>query len=250
MNALRSLIFGFTCMCSAALAQSITPNATLIPLPAATFGGSGIPNTSVAVTNVGNVTLGLSAAARFDNPTVTNNGAGTFYALAGVDNHTPSPGDPYALWNFNYYIGGTITDYNYKLFYDFDPAANTEESAHGVFSLLGAQINQIFTGPPLNLNVFPSQNSLNLGMNFLETPPIPLVLQPPAFSPFNPNALGSYTFALVAYAKEGDGGGGFGAEVGRTAMQVSAVPEPETYALLLAGLSAITFVARRRRQQA
>ena len=246
MNAMKLLVLGLLWATGAVLAVPITPNSTLIPLPAATFGGSGIPNTSVAVTNVGNVTLGLSAAARFDNPTVTNNGAGTFYALAGVDNHAPSPGDPYALWNFNYYIGGTITDYNYKLFYDFDPGVGTDESLHGVSSLLGAQIDVSF--PTLGV-VFPSQNSLNLGMNFLQTPPVPLVLQPPAFSPFNPNAVGSYTFALVAYEKTG-GGGGFGAEVGRTAMEVTAVPEPGTYALLLAGLSAVTFVARRRRKQA
>ena len=35
--------------------------------------------------------------------------------------------------------------------------------------------------------------------------------------------------------------------VGRSGLKVNAVPEPETYALMLAGLSAVGFIARRRR---
>ena len=80
-------------------------------LPQATFGGSGIPNTSVAITNVdyqgGAITLGLSAAQRFSNPVVTDDGAGTFFATAGADTLNGQP--TYAMWNFNAYFSYTGT---------------------------------------------------------------------------------------------------------------------------------------------
>ena len=44
---------------------------------------------------------------------VTNNGAGRFFASAGVSSIAPSLGDPYARWNFNFYLNGTLSDYNY-----------------------------------------------------------------------------------------------------------------------------------------
>jgi len=47
--------------------------------------------------------------------------------------------------------------------------------------------------------------------------------------------------------------GGFGRNIvgsGATIAQVHAVPEPETYALMLAGLGLLSFVARRRKQKA
>ncbi|MBP6899127.1 MAG: PEP-CTERM sorting domain-containing protein [Burkholderiaceae bacterium] len=59
---------------------------------------------------------------------------------------------------------------------------------------------------------------------------------PGAFTP------GSYFFEVT-----GAGAGTSGGRFAYTASAVSAVPEPETYALLFAGLGVVGFVARRRR---
>src|SRR4051812_27858749 len=82
------------------LQAQFVPTGTNGALPAANFGGSGIPNTSVMQRQYDGVTLGLTASARFSNPTVTDNGAGTYFATTGND------GGGLARWNFDYFIGG------------------------------------------------------------------------------------------------------------------------------------------------
>jgi len=55
---------------------------------------------------------------------------------------------------------------------------------------------------------------------------------------------GSYSLEIHGTLKGGYKGNSYG---GNFVTQLSPVPEPETYALLLAGLGAVGFVARRRR---
>ncbi len=225
---------------SAALAAPVTPTFTVFgPLSGATFGGSGIPNDRVAQTTTvaSGVTIALSATPRFGGPAVSDNGAGVYTVQAGASTVAPSPANPYALWNFNFYVGDTaaIDDLGFRLFWDFDPAAGTDQASLGVigFNCLGL---------PNNLG----QNSWNLGMDFLASNAFGVV--PPA-GVFDPNATGQYSFLLAAYETTGAGQ----VELGRVAIHVNvvapgSVPEPGTMALaglaLLATLPALRLRAR------
>lgn len=216
-------------------------------LPAASFGGSGIDNNSVAIRTIKmgtkTITLGLTATSRYGSPAVGNNGAGVFTAQVGEDSSAAG----YAGWNFNYYInvaGGNNSDYRYKLFYDADPGVGTDSTALGVLNI-----------PSLSeLNY---QNSMNLGFGYLKTGTTTVLflgtiaapgVTKPAFSFFDPTVSGQYSFSLVAYAKAGLMG--YGDPLGRSSItvNVSAVPEPATmvmFSLLTVGAAG----AYRRKQR-
>jgi len=218
-NLLLGLACGTLALAVTVEAAPIVPTYTTFgPLPEATFGGSGIPNNAVAIFTYGNVTLGLTAHQRYSNPPVGNNGAGDFYAVKGGDIYSGTNSNPaYARWNFGWYVLNTgSSNYIVDLLYDLDPAAGTDESAHGVLTSIL---------PP---NSTPYQNSWNLGMSTLFG------------GSFNPNVSGEYTFALILrdYLS--------GQELGRTAIRVNVVPEAgTTVGLLGLGLAGLTLLRRR-----
>lgn len=188
---------------------------------AATFGGSGIPNGAVASSLVGNNgVLGLTATQRYSNPTVTNNGAGLFFAPPGVDQtNATSIASSYARWNFNFYIdNGSNTGLAYQLFMDVNPNLGQSFVSWGPSAVAGV-----------------SQDSWNLGYNSFESGL--------GYS-FDPTVDGVYTFKLTASDVTGR-------QVAMTSIDVQVgngtnVPEPTTLALVglaIAGMG----VARRRK---
>jgi hypothetical protein len=202
--------------------------ATLVPashtfgaLPVATFGGSGIPNTDVAITTLnptaGTVTLGLTATPRFANPALGNDGVGRFFAQQGVDaTSAGSIAAQLAQWNFGFYVGGdaaALAQYTFQLLFDVD--ASSGESFLAV-PLAGA-----------------AQDSWNLGFDSFEAAG--------GYS-FNPNTAGEYSFKLNAF----DSAGAL-ADSSFIVVQVGNVPEPTTIVLVGLALAGMTVALRSRK---
>lgn len=213
-------------------------------LPAATFGGTGIPNSAVAISQstIGSntVTLGLSATPRFSSPNPTNDGMGAFTVSVGES----SPG--LSLWNFSYYANisgpGTFADYRFELSYDLDSAAATDLSAHGVVSLNGGVV--LAGGFPALSSTKTVQGSENAGFAYLTTTIPGVVTAPSPVVSFDPNATGEYTFQLRVY--DSLIGGNL---VDQVSISVAAIPEPTAAlfgALMTTGLGLM--IGRRRRE--
>jgi len=231
MNFASKLLLSATlAFASLSASASLTPQYdTFGALPAANFGGTGISNAAVAVDTftgrnifgqaTGTITLGLTVTPRYANQAVTNNGAGVFYAAAGVDQtNASSIAQQLATWNIDYYIGGNTfgNPYVYTLLFDVDPSAN--ENFKTV--LLGAN----------------SQDSTNLGFNLAEF----------FYSySFDPSAIGQYSFILQATNMF------TGSIVGKTSVLVNVaanqIPEPASLALVALGLMGVAAVSRRRK---
>lgn len=219
--------------------QVITPHGDFGPQPTMTFGGSGIPTDWVLTnSNAGQVgvTLALTAHQRYDNPALTNDGAGTFQAGSGIDTNAPSPGDPYALWNWGWYVGGTnLSSFGYRFYYDFNPAVGNDRSDHGLVEWGVGMVTGV------------QQNSWNNGMDFLTldfSVPGVITWTSPSFGAFDPSVSGEYTYLLEMFSDNGViGSVGMAVRVG----DISTVPEPATMTLLATGLAGMAAARRKRR---
>lgn len=236
-----------------AQATTVIPTfSTFGALPDATFGGTDISNQDVAITTIldgsNTITLGLTANQRFsENPSVTNDGAGTFTGVAGL---TTPPGTtiPGATWSFNYFIdiagGGQLTDYNFELLYDFDPSAGTDVEDLGVLSgnslaFLSGDTDAVGN---INPNTTRLEGSQNLAFDFLSTSFPGFIIAPGV--PFDATAIGEYSFLLSATDLGGD-------LLGSSGINVNVVPVPLPAALPFAvgGLGLLGLLSYRRKKK-
>lgn len=218
----------------AAFATPVTPTFSSIgSIPGANYGGNNNPP-DVAITtftdaNNNTVTLGLAAQNRYNNTSVTDNGAGTYYALTG--SNKGGPGNPSsftgALWNFDFYFDSTGGNYTYQLLYGTD--------ASSLITINPAAVGD--NTHPLAPKVG-GENSENL--LFGDFGGVANTLA------FNPNAVGIYSFELIALLD--------GRQVGQAvAINVSVGSAPDvssTAGLLGLGVVGLMLVNFRRTRMA
>lgn len=197
-----------------ALISFVSPAAAVVTfdqdLAAGWAPGTGTVNGHFAVdTEANGVELGLRAAIRFVGPiTPTGN---VYFAPTGS---TP-PGR--ALWNFEFSVNPGSYLNTYSVLTISGPGGSSPYNVQLIPD------NEPAGGPLY-------QNSENLGFAFLGGP-----------INFDPNASGIYTFDLKLFSSEN-------LQLGNVSIQVNAVPEPSTWAMLILGFAGIGFLAYRRQR--
>lgn len=217
-------------------------------LPQATFGGTQIPTNPTAISTIAGldddmITFGLSATQRFNNPALSNDGNGTYFAGTGSNDGTPgsNAGLLGSTWNINFFVeiegddGNEIGDYGIQLLYDFDPGVDTDESALGVIESGDEFPGQLSQGsqnllfPFLAVSVDPLEFDLGGGVivNFGGS------ITAPGGS-FDPTALGQYSFALRSTVLDAG-----------VSINVETIPLPGAAILLLTALGGLLVVRRK-----
>ncbi|KRR27863.1 hypothetical protein CQ14_08465 [Bradyrhizobium lablabi] len=172
--------------------------------------GSGTSNGHFTVDSEDNgVELGLRASLRFIGPITPT---GNLY-IAPAGNSSGK-----ALWNFEFSVNpGSLT------------------GTHSLLTITGPggslAFDPIIIGDNTPIGGPLYQNSENLGFAFLGGP-----------INFNPNVSGVYTFDLKLFSAENR-------QLADVSIQVNAVPEPSTWAMLILGFAGVGFMAYRRKSR-
>jgi hypothetical protein len=173
--------------------------------------GTGTSNGNFAVDTEDNgVELGLRASIRFVGPITPT---GNLY-IAPVGSTPPGR----ALWNFEFSVNPGSLVNTHSLLTITGPGGSFAFDPKTYFG------DNTPVGGPLY------QNSENLGFSIF-----------PGLN-FNPNASGIYTFDLKLFSSDDR-------QLGDVSIQVNAVPEPSTWAMLILGFAGIGFMAYRRKSR-
>jgi len=179
--------------------------------------GTGNSNGNWTISTESGVELALRAKNRQTLATIDGS-SGTYFAETGLC--LTCTGAPKAMWSYEFSVNsGNVSGLTYRLGIDHDPSAAIN------YAVVDPQTywadNAIAPGAFIGF-----QNSENV--RFGDTPG----------GIFNVNTPGNYSFKLEAWN---------GATmVNSTTMNVQVVPEPETFALMFAGLGALGLALRRR----
>jgi hypothetical protein len=198
-----------------ALTSSISPASAVVTfdqsLASGWTQGTGTTNDHFTVdTEANGVELGLRASLRFVG-SITPTGD-----LYTVPAGSASPNR--AFWNFEFSVNRGLYTNTYSVLTITGPGGSS------TYNLQLIPDNTPGGGPLY-------QNSENLGFGFLGGP-----------INFDPNATGLYTFDLALFSSEN-------VQLGDVSIQVNAIPEPSTWAMLILGFAGIGFMAYRRKAQ-
>ena len=191
-----------------------------VATPGVYFGTGGVTNGNFTISTDNGVELALRAKNR-ETFALLDGSSGTYYADTGLC--ATCTGVPKALWSYEFSVNsGAITGLTYRLGIDHDPSAATNYAF--VDPTTYWSDNAMAPSPFIGF-----QNSQNV--RFGDTPG----------GIFDVNQAGLYSVTLEAWN---------GASMVNSVtmqVQVGPVPEPETYALMLAGLVGMGAIVRRRR---
>ncbi|WP_377154882.1 flocculation-associated PEP-CTERM protein PepA [Roseateles sp. UC29_93] len=217
--------------------------------------GSAFTADNLLVSNYSTITFGAGnsfteagylsiSAAQLGGLTLPSNGLNSdygFYIQFSGTGTLTTPGNPGTTPTLGALNSLTYTLYGYNGTSSFGFAGNTPtETATGEVALAtGSLVLGTVATTPLGDGTFNPSANAKLTIDWLV----------PGFQSSSP----AYTIALTSFSNTTSQvepfAGGFRIRQGGGSINFAAVPEPSTYAMLLAGLGAVGFIARRRRSE-